>query len=318
MIHIGIIGTGKHGSRYANHIVHDLAGMNLTAICRRSDTGRQQANDWQCRYYQQWNDLIHDAEVDAVISVVPPALNQDIAKACAAAGKPLLLEKPLAVSLEAGAEIVSGFANAGLGLTVGQTLRYNPMIRTARENIGKIGTIRSIVAQHQLEPSDLPWLQDPCQAGAGVILHTAVHVFDALKYITGLQVARVRAAGYKYGNRGVEDLVSVNLEFENGAAGLVQSGKVCPARYGGYQFFGENGLLAGDQIYNELEIVHGTTRRAITPHIGFLPIQQLLIHWLAFLEGRGENPIPGEAGFDALKICVACLKSMRKGDWVEV
>ena len=48
---IGIVGTGRHGSRYAHHIVHDFDDMQLTAIARRSEQGRQQADQWGARHY---------------------------------------------------------------------------------------------------------------------------------------------------------------------------------------------------------------------------------------------------------------------------
>ncbi len=86
----------------------------------------------------------------------------------------------------------------------------------------------------------------------------------------------------------------------------------------GINFSVKNGLLSGDQIYQEMEVIHGTTRTAIPPKKALLPIRQLLIDWIAFLEGEGDNPIPGEAGLDALKISMACLKSASSNNWVEV
>ena len=95
MIRVGIIGTGIHGSRYANHIVNDVDGLELAAISRRSSEGKDQAVQWNCRWFEDWQDLVANSQVDAVIGVVPPALNLAIARRCAEYGKPLLLEKPL-------------------------------------------------------------------------------------------------------------------------------------------------------------------------------------------------------------------------------
>ncbi len=131
---IGIIGTGKHGSRYANHIVHDVDGLELAAISRRSEEVKTQAAQWQCNWYQDWQQLVADQQVEAVVSVVPPALNLAIARHCAARKKPLLLEKPLADTVEAATEIVHLYQEHNLPLTTGQTLRYNQVIQTLKSS----------------------------------------------------------------------------------------------------------------------------------------------------------------------------------------
>ena len=81
---VGLIGTGKHGSRYARHIVQDIDGLELGAVSRRSQEGREQAAQWQCDWFPHWQDLVADDRVEAVISAVPPALNLEIARSCAA------------------------------------------------------------------------------------------------------------------------------------------------------------------------------------------------------------------------------------------
>jgi len=318
MMKVGIIGTGRHGSRYATHISRDIAGLELAAISRRSVAGLEQAKKWQVRYHADWHDLVHDPEVEAVISVTPPTVNLAIARYCAVLGKPLLVEKPLAADSRSGAEIVALFREAGLPLTVGQTLRYNSVIRDLRRNLASVGRLFSFSACHRLEPSSLPWLEDAATAGAGVILHTAVHMFDALRYITGLEIRRVRASRYQIHNPNLEDLFTAQLEMADGVVGTVDSSKVGRGRCGRYEFVGLDGELHGDQVHGRLELLQGAT---ITP-LGHAPptptLVPLLTDWLAFLRGEGTNPVSGEAGLAALAVCEACLRSARQGGWVEV
>ena len=73
---IGIIGVGTHGSRYANHIVNDMDEFDLAAISRRSLDGKDQAVQWNCGWHQNCLELVADRQVEAVIAVVPPALNR--------------------------------------------------------------------------------------------------------------------------------------------------------------------------------------------------------------------------------------------------
>jgi len=315
---IGIIGTGKHGSRYANHISEDLKQFaKLIAICRRSSaTGQEQARHWQTKYFADWRHLVTDPEVDAVISVTTPNLNPAIASACLQHRKPLLIEKPLAVTPALAQTMVASFEQADLPLTVGQTLRYNPVVLGLRRELPKAGRLISFCATHQLEPSTLPWLTNPEQAGSGVIFHTAVHIFDALRFITAQEVVRVRASSFQIHNPRLEDLFSAQIEMSQGLVGIVLAGKVGPARAGRYEFMGENGQLQGDQVHGLLEMVRNMTITSLphqTPGAAILP---LLKDWLAFLSGKQANPIPGQEGLAAVRICDACRESASTDDWV--
>ena len=315
---IGIIGTGKHGSRYARHIVNDFPDLDLVAISRRSAVGKDQAKEWNCRYYRDWRDLVSAQDVDAVISVVPPTLNRDIATACVAAEKALLLEKPLAAEVAAGTEIVTMFHNASLPLTVAQSLRYNSVIQGLKKNILKTGKLYSFSASHRLEPSTLQWLEDPRLAGAGVILHTAIHMFDALRYITGLDIVRVRASRFQIHNPHLEDLFTAQVELENSVIGTVDSSKVGKARTGRYEFVGIDGELHADQIHGRLEFIHHADIESLA-HDGLGgTIVPLLRDWIDYLVGKGGNPVPGEDGLAALRACCACIESADMDNWVDV
>ncbi len=315
---IGIIGTGRHGSRYAGHIVRDIEGLELAAISRRSEEGRAQALLWQCSWYSHWQQLVEDSRVEAVISVVPPALNLAIARACAQWNKPLLLEKPLAESAASAAAIVQLYQKCNLPLTVGQTLRYNQVVRVFKERLPLIGTLHSFSANQRLEPSTLSWHEQPELAGAGVSFHTAVHVFDALRFITGLEIVRVMAlTGSRY-NEVLEDLLLVMVEMENGVRGTVDCSKLGRARSGRFEFVGSDGQLAGDQVHNTCARIEGMDIERLDCGEPVGTIIPLLQDWQRFLAGRGDNPITGADGLRAVQICEACLQSAHSGSWVTV
>lgn len=315
---IGIIGTGKHGSRYARHLTTDLGeAAELTAICRQSvEKGEAQAREWGARFHHEWQHLVLDPAVEAVIAVTTPNLNPAIARACLESRKPLLIEKPLAVDAVAAQAMVASFRQAGLGLTVGQTLRYNPIILGLKQEVSKVGRLHAFCATHHLEPSTLPWLTDPQRAGGGVIFHTAVHLFDALRFITGQEVVRVRASSYQIHNPRLEDLFAAQIEMSAGLTGVVMAGKVGLARAGRYEFLGEGGMIQGDQVHGRLELVEGMTITPL-PHGPLAPaILPLLRDWLAFLAGQGANPIPGEEGLAAVTICAACREAAAGDGWI--
>ena len=140
---IGIIGTGRHGVRYANHVINDIDGLELCAVSRRSEYGKELASNWNARYYKEWPDLVADRDVEAVIAATPPHINLAIAERCASEGKPLLIEKPLAMNKQDAEQIVNLFEQRNLPLTVGQTLRYNSTIKALQKHFNRIGNFYS-------------------------------------------------------------------------------------------------------------------------------------------------------------------------------
>ena len=317
-IRVGIIGTGKHGSRYAGHIVNDLKEcFQLAAISRRSPAAKEQAETWQTTWYPDWHELVASKDVDAVIAVTTPNLNVEIARFCAAQQKPLLLEKPLATDYPLAKEIVALFQNNALKLTVAQTLRYNSVILALRQNFQQMGRLYSFSASHRLEPSSLSWLEEPAVAGGGVIFHTAVHLFDALRFIAADEVVKIRAVTQNVFNPQLEDLMIAELVFASGALGIIDSSKVSPSRVGKYEFVCEKGQLHGDQI-------HGYVQKIVASKVTDIPVSPpgpallpLLADWYAYLVDKGDNPIPAEEGLAAVKICHACRDSASSGQWIE-
>ncbi len=312
-MNIGIIGTGRHGSRYAGHVVHDCPGLRLRAIARRSTVGKEQARAWDCRWFADWRDLVRWREVDAVICAVPPVHNREIAAACAAHGKPLLLEKPLAIDAAGGSELVRVMATHQVPLTVCQTLRYNPVIRRLRDELPHLGQLRTIYANQRLEPSSLGWLDDRAEAGAGVTLHIAVHVFDALHFITGLRAIAVSAMCRNVQTGHLEDLSHIRVAMESGVAALVDISKLSSARSGRYEFVCTEGQLHGDQVYGLVERLDNTGKEQLAAYPATPTIIPLLQDWQRFLAGDGDNPVSGTDGLYAVRVAEACLRSAARG-----
>ncbi len=315
---VGLIGSGKHGSRYAAHLRRDVPGLHLTAISRRGAEGARQAADWGCIWYPDWRELVHDPRVEAVIAVTLPVLNLEIARACATAGKPLLVEKPLAADRAAGESLLALCDRAGIALTVGQTLRYNEVILGLRQHLAAIGELQSFAACQRLEPSPLPWHDVPEAAGAGVSIHTLVHVFDALRYVTGKNIRAVMASALCRHSQRLEDQVCALVELEGDVQGVVDGGKLGASRCGRIELVGSLGQLTGDHIHHQLELLRGSRREDLPLPPPAATIVPLLRDWQRFLAGSGVNPVPGVEGLAALAACEACLISSQARAWEEI
>lgn len=316
---IGIIGTGRHGSRYANHVVHDFDGLELTAIARRSEQGQKQAAEWGARCFQHYKDLIDCEDVDAVIAAVPPAINKDIAARCSRLKKPLLMEKPLAPGAREGEDIISLMNDAETPLTVGQTLRYNPVIERLRDELPDQGRLFTVYANQRLEPSTLQWLENPAEAGGGITFHIAVHVFDALHYITGLKVTRVSAMCRTCRTKNLEDMALIHVEMEGGVVGIVDVSKLSKSRSGRYEFVCEHSQLHGDQIHGYVDRIAGAGGQRIGTFESLPTIPLILEQWRLFLQGERDNPVTGEDGLYAIRVSEACVESSRNNSrWIDL
>ncbi len=316
---IGIIGTGRHGSRYANHIVHDCQGLELTAISRRSAEGRRQAESWGTQWYPDWREMVASAGVDAVVCAVPPALNLEVAQSCSRHGKPLLLEKPMATTSTEGCRLLKVMRDGGVDLTVGQTLRYNPVIRQLREELPDQGRLYTVYANQRLEPSNIKWLENPAEAGGGITFHIAVHIFDALHFITGLKVIRVSAMCRTCKTKNLEDLALIHVEMEQGVVGIVDVSKLSSSRSGRYEFICENAQLHGDQVHGYVNRISADTDKRIGTFEPLPTILSLLHDWQLFLEKRGPNPVTGEDGLYAIRASEASRESSSENSrWVTV
>ena len=187
-----------------------------------------------------------------------------------------------------------------------------------KKQLPGLGVLHSFSANQRLEPSTLAWHERPELAGAGVSFHTAVHVFDALRYITGREIVRVMAVTANRYSAVLEDLLLVLVELDNGVVGTVDCSKVGRARSGRFEFTCSRGQLTGDQVHNRCASVVGMQIQPLACGQPVPTIVPLLRDWSAFLSGRGHNPISGEDGLRAVRTCASCLESARRGAWVDV
>src|SRR5581483_2859605 len=214
VIAVGVIGTGKHGRRYLDHLRADVPELRRAAIARRDPTGgAAKTRERGCALHADWRALVDDTAMEAVVAVVPPALHPAIAAAVAAARKPLLIEKPLATSGEAAVGIVRTLRAAGVPCLMAHTLRWNGVVETLRAALPSLGPLRAVYLNQRFEPSPLRWLDEPELSGGGIMLHTGVHSFDLVRFLTGREVARVWCRTARAVTRRTEDNFAALLEL---------------------------------------------------------------------------------------------------------
>lgn len=312
---VGLIGAGKHGQRYAAHIRADVPELTLAALCRRDGVrGREQAQAFGCRFHDDWRALVDDPTVEALIAVVPPSQNRAIVAAAVAARKPLLLEKPLATTGADALEIVRTLRGAALPCLMAHTLRWNAIVRALRERLPALGTLHALFVNQRFEPSLLRWLDDPAISGGGIVLHTGVHSFDLVRWLTGREVVHAWCRVACGDTQHTEDNFMAVLALEGSEALVAVNGsRSTRGRSGLIDVAGADAQLVGDHALGFLYGIRGTERTALPVPEPVPTVREALRAFARLLLDGEEPPVSVEDGARAVLIAEACLRSATSG-----
>jgi len=312
-IGLGIIGTGKHGARYLRHVA-DVPALRLAALARRDqEAGRRQAAEYGCRYYRDPEALIEDPDVEVVAVVVPPTQHVRLALAVARARKTLLIEKPLAPSVGECRQIADAVDAAGITAMVAHTLRFNAVVQALREALPTIGPLHAAALTQRFEPSQLAWLDRPAESGGGIIVHTGVHSFDLLRFLTGREAVRVAATAARVCTRDTEDNFAAAVEMDDGMRAVLGGSRATAGRSGAIELAGRDGQLVGDHVHALAARLVGTTRTALEVGAPVMTVPAVLQELVDALAARRAPAITLADGASAVAIAEGCYRSLASG-----
>lgn len=178
--------------------------------------------------YDNLEDILADKEIDAVYIASPVIFHKEQAIKAAKAKKHILIEKPIALSIEDGEEVINVCRQEGVKLAVGLMMRYHAYHQKMKEVVesGKLGQIVSCRAQLTCWYPDMPgnWRQKKGTSGGGALMDMGVHCIDLLQYITGGRAKKVAAfTGTRVFKYEVEDSASMIFEMDNSANAYVDA-----------------------------------------------------------------------------------------------
>lgn len=318
-LRIGVIGAGTHGTRYLRHAARDVPGLRATALCRRDeDAGRALAAELDCRFHAEPSALIGNPEVDAVIVATPPASHFELARQVLAAGKPLLLEKPMTGTLEQAERLAALDRQAAHPLFLAQTLRWNPVLRRVRELWPRLGRVHLVRAAQRLQPTRLAWQRDPAVTVGGSVLLTGVHLFDAVRWLTGQEFRRVDSRQARILNPAVEDFFLARAILEGGITASLEVSKYTRSRACWLEAVGEQAQLRADYLHGGILLRQGTNeeRHEVSARVPTLP--PVLAAWRATLRDDAAVPVTAADGLATLRMVEACYRSADRSVEVEV
>lgn len=351
---IGVIGGGTFG---VNHLrafrqLGYVGQAELVALAEvNEDTLQKRLQEFPIKGYRDYRQMLEQESLDAVAIVTPDHLHREITVHCARAGKHVLVEKPLDVTVAGCQEMIAAARDAGVLLQVDFHKRYDPeheQLQIAARK-GDLGQILYGYA-HMEDRLEVPVDWFPRWAGnSSPVWFLGVHFFDLVRWILGCNARRVFATGQRgfLKTLGVDtwDSVQTHVEFGNGAAVCFETSWVLPRRFEavvnqGLRLVGTKGLWEIDtQNRGSQSCLAESGMR--TWNSSFLR-ERLDKHGRSYFKGYGAESIEdfalnvnfllqggslaklqgphatGEDGLEVTKIAVAAHRSIETGQPVEL
>lgn len=317
-------------------------GVEIVALADPNPAAQSLAAEFAIPWRPSHHDALAQDRPDAAIIATPNALHAAIALDCIEAGLGILVEKPIADTLEAAHRLCTAAEQAGTPLLVGHHRRHNPIIRRARALIAE-GTLGRIVAASALalflKPDayfDIPWRTQP---GGGPILINLIHEIDLLRHLCG-EITQIQASTANTArNHAVEDSAATILRFANGAIASITLSDATPSPWswdlvsGESQTFhhphAESHFICGTEASLALPTLHlwrypgtrgwdqplSTESRDVPPAN---PYAEQLRHFAAVMRGTETPLTSGRDGMRTLAATLAVKQAAETGRPVEL
>jgi len=304
LIRAGVIGVGAMGQHHVR-IYSEMENVELVGI---SDVSESRVNELAQQYntkgFTDYNELLEQG-LDAVSIVVPTTLHMPIGLDVINSGANLLVEKPIADTVENAEKLTKAAKDTGVKLMVGHIERFNPAVTKLKQIIdsGLLGKIVSISAR-RVGPYN-PRIRD-----VGVILDIGVHDIDAISYLYGKKVNEVYAIGGA-DIHSFEDHAAIILRYDNELSGIVETNWLTPHKVRKLTVIGVDGVAYLDYIDQTVELHDGEWIRKAKIEMDE-PLKRELMHFADAISNGNEPSPSGEDGIHALKVAMAAIESYEK------
>lgn len=317
MTRIAIFGAGGMGGTHARHYAR-IDGVELAIIDTVPDRAQALAERHGSKAMESASAAIEWA--DLVDICTPTDCHAELAHQAIAAGRAVLVEKPIAGELAEAAEIVRHADTAGVPLMVGQVVRYFPEFRRGHELVveGKVGKPAAARMRRGGGPPKAPWFLDHKRSG-GVLIDLAVHDFDWLRWTLGeVDHLYARSVGAATGQG--TDYALTTLTFESGCVAHVESTWMDPSGFRvSFEVAGSDGMIEYDSRQTSVVKTHipGSSRGEAPLDGGDDPYYRQLLDVVATVRGEKPAVVSGADGFAALAIAIAARESAQTGKVVQ-
>ena len=322
MIRTAVIGVGSMGRNHAR-VYNELPEAELVAVSDSVEATSQAAgSQYGVRAYTDYREMLNKEQPEAVSIVVPTALHHEVALAALQAGAHILVEKPIAATLEEGQSIIETARKLDRRLMVGHIVRFNPAIQMLKQKLqaGDLGRIYQVFCRRA----------GPFPArirDVGVIIDLAPHDVDVMRFLTGLNPVRLYAEIAQRIHTDHEDLVFGLLNFPDGITGALEINWLTPTKLREVLVLGERGLYrvddltqdlyfyenaqASGELWGSLKTLKGVSEGSMTRFAlqRYEPLKAELQAFLKAASGQAPVAVSGEDGLAALRLALALVES---------
>jgi predicted dehydrogenase len=228
VVRYGVISTAKIVLNSHIPAARESANSEIVAISSRSASrARTVAEQYDIpNWHETYDELINSPDIDVVINALPNSMHCKWTIKAAEAGKHILCEKPLAVTIEEARRMVDSAKANNVVLAEAFTHRWNPHLRTARRLIsqGEIGnptSLQSVIAFSVIEPKGS--IAFSSELGGGSLMDGGCYAVSACRFVLNEEPARAAAFTYDSGSYGVETTFNGLLEFPSGGVAHIRS-----------------------------------------------------------------------------------------------
>ena len=330
MFKAAVIGVGAMGQHHAR-VYNELEGVELAAVAdANATTARRVAGLYKVPFYTVYQEMLDAVEPDLVSIAVPTDLHYDTATAVMERGVHVLLEKPIAKTLEEAEAIVHCADQHDLRLGIGHIERFNPAVVELKRRLDgdELGRI------YQLHARRLSPYPDRIR-DAGVILDLAIHELDVMTCLDETPIERIYAeTGYRF-DPDREDMLNGLLRFASGAVGLLDINWLTPTKIRTLSATGERGMFVVNYLNQDLTfyentkcgsngwgileilgVAEGNMTRYSIPHVE--PLKRELQAFVEAVRCGEDPPVCGRDGIRALQLALELSRSAKSGRAIEL
>ncbi len=326
MTRVAVIGVGSMGRNHVR-VYTEMPEAELVAVVDANPEAVEQVGRlYRVPGYTDFHEMFERERPEAVSVAVPTEMHFAVAMQAIEAGCHVLVEKPIAASVEDAQRLIDAAGRAGLVLMVGHIERFNPAIIELKRRLdaGELGPVFQIHAR-RLGPYPAR-IRD-----VGVVMDLAPHDIDIMRYLLGRDVAQIYAKTKSQVNKNQDDMFIGLVEFQDSTLGLLEINWLTPTKIRELYVTGVRGMfrvnyVTQDLFFYENADVNGNGWQALSLFRGVSegtfnrfairkkePLRAELETFIACIQGKCANPMDGNEARIALELTLAMLDSARSG-----
>lgn len=281
------------------------------------------AQNFGVKYYETYEELINRADVDAVIICSSNVKHANLTVAAARAKKHVIVEKPIATTIEDAEMMIEECKKNNVKLMVALPVRYAPPIARAKQVV-ESGRIGDIVAINGTNHGSMPggWFTKKELSGGGAIIDHTIHVADLMHWMLKCDIKEVFAkSGNLIHDLEVEDTGLLFMEFENGTYATLDTSWNRPESFPTWgdvtmEIIGTKGTLNVDAFAQHGNLYSNNNNSS--KHVGWGDDMNYLMirDFVNCIREDKPSPVPGEDGLFALKVALMAYDSVDKNEAV--